>query len=215
MNTHYTRPRESSVKNLQTLYSIVIGLSLVQAVRTIIGDPVGQIDVGGIPYFLSFFFILVPFYHGALRHLDSTYIEAPSKRVKSGALMADFLLLFLEAVLFLALSMVIKAHELFAWLMSALLLLDTVWGFLAHLAFSDRSHSTGVEKGWTPEGKWATINVVSCVILVLFIIFSPRTPLWLFDSFGVGLCAICILRTVIDYMLTWDFYFPPITQEGN
>jgi len=212
MSTHYTKPRENSVKNLQTLYSIVIGLGLVQSIQTVVVDPVGKFDIALIPYFLSYLFLLVPFYHGALRHLDRTYVEAPSKRVRSGALMADFLLLFIEAVVFLTLSMLLNRNQQFAWLLVALLLLDSLWGFLAHLAFSDNNRETSPGKGWAPEGKWAAINVITATIVVLFIIFSPRQPLGPFESFGIGLSCICFLRTVCDYMLTWDFYFPPISD---
>jgi hypothetical protein len=48
----------------------------------------------------TFLIIIVPFYHGAVRHLFATYIEdGGSKRIKNGALLADFFLLFVEGYL--------------------------------------------------------------------------------------------------------------------
>lgn len=211
MTVHYTKPRENSVRNLQTLYSIVIGLGLLQSIRTFVGDPVGQIDIGVLPFFLSYLFILIPFYHGALRHLDATYIEGSAKGIKAGALMADFLLLFIEAILFLALSMLLTASVLFSWVIVSLFFLDAVWGFLVHLAFSDRADN--LKKKWSPESEWARLNIITSAVLAIYVIFHPLLEHPSIPYFGIGLAFICFVRTVIDYMMTWDFYFPPIEND--
>ncbi|MBK9067349.1 MAG: hypothetical protein IPL76_10780 [Gemmatimonadetes bacterium] len=53
---------------------------------------------------------LFPFYHGALRHLDDAYLENENHHIKRGALIFDFLLLFLHAMCFVVLALLIQAR---------------------------------------------------------------------------------------------------------
>lgn len=111
------RAAESSVRNLGALYSVVVGVALAFAMENII-DPAA---LGSpfrwelLPLFFTLVVTLVPFYHGALRHLDVTYVEHGGADVKAGALLADFLLLFLEGSLFVGLSVLLGRPEVFAW----------------------------------------------------------------------------------------------------
>jgi len=67
---------------------------------------------------------LVPFHHGAMRHLDVTYRQAGAPAVREGALLADFFLLFIEACLLLALANVLVHSMQAAWIFLALFALD-------------------------------------------------------------------------------------------
>ena len=93
----------------------------------------------------------------------------------------------------------------FGWVLVALLLLDSVWGFLAWLAF------TGAE-GQYAERIWSLINIVTAALLVILLIFFDATfasrPL----LSEVGLFAIIALRTIVDYVLCWNFYFPDVSK---
>lgn len=78
--------QKTSVENLQSLYSLVVGLALANAVLKVARgelEPV-PVDLTTLPLFLGFLVTLVPFYHGALRHLDATYIVARAKGSQSG-----------------------------------------------------------------------------------------------------------------------------------
>ena len=131
-----------------------------------------------------------------------TYVEQGGSEVRAGALLADFLLLFLEGSLFVGLSVLLERPEVFAWTFVALLILDTIWGFTAHLAFSKHPKLRA-------EARWAIINAVAVVGLGLFLIllgaFPPGTHP---ESAGleIGLLGIAVLRTVIDYVVSWGFY---------
>jgi hypothetical protein len=104
--------------------------------------------------------------------------------------------------------MVLTAPNLFAWGLAVLLLLDSFWGFMAHLAFADRKEN---HRGkWSPEAKWATLNVTTSTLLVIYIIFGRLLDEISPHYFGLGIAFICFLRTILDYIMTWDFYFPPI-----
>jgi len=67
---------------------VLVGLALAGAVTNLIGKE-QQVPIRSslLPYFIAYLFTLVPFYHGALRHLDATYIEDNETDVRPGALM--------------------------------------------------------------------------------------------------------------------------------
>jgi heme/copper-type cytochrome/quinol oxidase subunit 4 len=196
----------NSVRNLQNLYSIVVGLGLSLSIYNLIdtsreGAPF-KLEL--LPFFLSFLVTLIPFYHGALRHFDATYIEQDNRQVRGCALLADFVILFIESCLLLTLAVLLATPQFFAWGLVTLLALDCVWGFVAHKVFSQ-------ETKIKPELRWAIINLVTSVILsVCFIVIDIFPP-----AAGAGepklwaiIFSVSVIRTIIDYVLCWDFYFP-------
>src|SRR4051794_37746654 len=102
-----------SVQNLENLYSVVIGAGLSFGIVTLVDPSKAPVPLRFelLPYFVSYLVTLIPFYHGALRHLDVVYIEG-KRPVRSGALLLDFLGLFLESCLFLALAVLLRAPEI-------------------------------------------------------------------------------------------------------
>jgi hypothetical protein len=146
-------PQESSVRSLANLYSVVIGVGLSLGIVNLVDAAKAPIPVklGLLPYFVSYLVTLIPFYHGALRHLDATYVEEGGRQVRSGGLLLDFLVLFLESCLLLALAVLLPSPQLYAWGLVALLSVDIIWGFLAHVAFSKAG----------AELKWAYINIAT------------------------------------------------------
>jgi len=78
--------RERPIRHLQGLYTVVVGVALTVAVSNLIDqDADVPIRVQVLPYFIAYLFTLVPFYHGALRHLDITYAEEGDYSPRSGA----------------------------------------------------------------------------------------------------------------------------------
>jgi hypothetical protein len=198
--------QKNSVRNLQNLYSIVVGLGLSLSIYNLVdtsreGVPF-KLEL--LPFFFSFLLTLIPFYHGALRHLDATYVERGGRQVRSGALLADFALLFFESCILLGLAVLLPIPRFFAWGFVILLTLDTIWGFLVYLVFSQDAKPK-------PELRWALINFVTAVILsicfVIIDIFPPvagagELKLW------VIIFSVSFIRTIVDYRLCWNFYFP-------
>lgn len=92
--------RANSVKQLCDLYNIVIGVALSIAIYGIIDTTKTPIPfkTNNSFSFLVFIIIIIPFYHGAVRHLYITYVEeGSSARIKSYALFLDYIILFLKA----------------------------------------------------------------------------------------------------------------------
>ncbi len=155
--------------------------------------------------FLAFIALIIPFYHGAVRHLYATYVEqSASTRVKSWAVFFDFLVLFGEGCAFVFLAAHADDARTFLFGVVTLLGIDCVWGVFATAGIA----GSNAQKA---EMKWAAINVITIIlIIVIDVIIVKGIHGW---SFWTALCLLCIilLRTIIDYGLSWAFYFPPIS----
>jgi hypothetical protein len=186
------------------LYNVVIGVALSIGIYNSVdkGGDLIPIKLGQVINVATFIIILVPFYHGAVRHLFATYVEGGgSSRIKNGALVADFFLLFLEGCIFVLLASILSETEKFAAVLISLLLLDSVWGFLAWLAF------TGAQAQYA-ERNWALINFITAVLIGVLLAFDEDVFLTKVFLSQAGLFAIIALRTIIDYYVSWKFYFP-------
>jgi hypothetical protein len=135
---------------------------------------------------------LIPFYHGALRHLDEQY-AGTAVRGARGFVLVDFLILFLESCLFLALAIASARPDVFVSLFLALLGLDVVWVLLTTRFLTN-------ESDLAPQRMWRNINLIAALGLLI-------------PSFTLGSCtlsyvvlAIATVRTGADYAFTWSFY---------
>ncbi len=196
----------NSVRNLENLYSVIVGLGLSLAIFNLIDTTRGAVPIKLelVPFFLAFLVTLIPFYHGALRHLDITYVEKGGKQVRTGALLADFSILFIESCFLLALAVLLPTPQFFAWGLATLLSIDTIWGFAAHIGFSQEVKPKA-------ELRWALINLITTGVLVIYfgaIGIFPPTAGASEPKLAIGILSVSVVRTVIDYALCWNFYYP-------
>lgn len=194
--------KQNSVRSLANLYTVVIGVALSSAVVNLIDAPDGLRSITWVNglLFLSFISTLIPFYHGALRHLDDAYIENTGN-IKDGALILDFLLLFLHGIAFVILSLLLSNPSHFAWMITAVLVIDVGWAVFAHF---------GSSRDGGEEWKWLLIN--------LFISIPLGTSLYIFNvtlepyedprKLALAIVSVCVVRTLLDYIFCWRFYFP-------
>ncbi len=129
--------------------------------------------------------------------------------MRRGALLADFVLLFLESGLLFGLAALIARPRSFAWTLLVLLLVDMIWGFLARFAFSKTRQPLAAYG-------WARVNLCTVIVAVpaLFAVqrFAPSArESWL----PFAILAVSLVRTVVDYKISWDFYFPPHGGAGS
>lgn len=199
------RAREGTVKNLQELYTVAVGVALVVAIEQLVRLPEGHsasIRWDVIPAFCAFLLTLVPFYHGALRHLDQRYVEERAEGVRDGALLADFFLLFLEACVLLGIARVLTDARAAGWGLASLLVFDALWGTGIYLLFA-----RGRRK-WD-ELEWVRLNLVAGPALMLGLVLLSHAPSAKGRTIlAVGLPVAMLLRSVIDYRRSWNFYFP-------
>jgi uncharacterized membrane protein len=197
--------RTNSVKQLCELYNVLIGIALSLSIYHVV-DITNPENFKGWPTvlnFIAFCLLIIPFYHGAVRHLYSTYVEGgPKSDIKSFALFFDYVILFAEGGIFVFMALMTGKVEFYTDGVIALLVIDIIWGLLANLAFSGSDSER-------PEINWAMINGVTVFFIVLI------CHIWLSGIYSWGirvaaaLTAIIILRTAADYTRAWKFYFPP------
>lgn len=193
---------ERSIDTLQRVYAIIIALAVNEGIkRTFLKGGAGELELtkAHIPEFIAFIFTSVPFVHGMNRHLDNTLtlIRKKEKRKWFGVLIMDFSVFMFESCLIFLLAASVISGIFFFKLLMVLLLVDLVWTIVIW----------SVTK--TVVWQWALVNGVTVVLGCLLIYFRWLEP----PVINYVLMAIAILRTIGDYLLSWDFYFPEESQE--
>jgi len=217
-----SKARERSVSHMQMLCAVVFGIALTKMLSSLMQEILRtglSLDFfcqhyGQILVFVSFLFTLIPFFHGALRYLDMSYITQ-ERHVQSYALIFDFCVLFAEAVLFFVLAWLSFNRDAFYTVLSVLLVLDIGWVSLCRFTTNKRPwHRSSDERPYSdPAGKedpgfakWAVVNTVALAAIVV----SVWSHLWSSEvAKNVILMSIAVARTVYDYLSVWDFYYPP------
>jgi hypothetical protein len=202
----YVEARKRSVDNLQRVYTVVISLAITESLRRLLSQlgGTGKLpDSAAVVAVICLIVTIIPFYHGANRYLDSTYVTG-ERSAKQGALMLDFIALFGEGLVFFILSLLIENTVLFFTLLAFLFFFDSFWVWLTKL-----SSSNHVDKG--QEYKiWASVNNFSAVILLL--LFAKNIFQWnitLSPTIQITITLFTVLgRTISDYATVWNFYYP-------
>jgi hypothetical protein len=196
--------RQNNVRSLVNLYTVVIGVALSLAVIGIVDTEHGLASAtpSSILLFVAFVATLFPFFHGALRHLDDAYIENPT-HIHDGALVIDFILLFIHAMAFVVLSVLLKKPTHFAWVLLILISIDVVWGIFATFASSTRGDLKA-------ESKWTIINFIFVGISATYLV---KNDIYLDDleqplKLAIPIAFASVLRTIADYVWCRNFYFP-------
>lgn len=185
-----------SVDTLKELYTVAVGVALVMAVGKL-ADKDASAPVFGSDSFFLFLVMaatLIPFYHGAFRHMDDIYIfpEAPKKRPKPGVLLVDYMLLMLEAGLLVWLATSILSPAVFTKGFILLLAVDVLWAVV-----------TGLLTPAKNVFKWGILNFVVAVILSGLCYWPGHTLI------PAGcLCAVAVVRSTLDYWVSRRLYFP-------
>ena len=150
---------------------------------------------------------VVPFYYGALRHLDAEYSPSSGRVAKPYALLVDFSMLFLESCTFLALGAAVDAPRTFGWTFATLLVIDILWAVVA-LRWLTQSNDRGTaaeDRDRPAERGWLVVNAV-CAPLVIILLVS--TAHWSVSDSWLrwSLLAVAIVRTSIDLRVGWNLY---------
>lgn len=198
--------RENAVRSLTSLYTIVIGVALSLAIFQLFGEEGGLrfIEAHSVFLFLSLVVTLIPFYHGALRHIDDVYIENANKHIQDGALVVDVLLLFFHGLVFVVLALLIDYPNQFVWVFMVLIGVDVAWGLFAHFGASTKSTEAA-------EGKWLFLNLLFVLIGIATLVVLGVDIFSIEDEslkIALPLFAASFIRTIIDYIWCWNFYLP-------
>jgi len=201
--------RTRSVDNLQRLYTFVVSLAFAESLKRALLTTTNNVDLstsnsGKWMLCAALIITAIPFYHGANRYLDATYVTRERSSKKRFSLMIDFLFVFLQALLMFSLALLITAggpeietnYKLFYWGLALLLSIDILW-----IAITRGTTDDAPSPPKTVQfRKWAILNIFA-VINILVLVYFAKWECLLF---------LVITRTVVDYFIAHDFYYPPI-----
>jgi len=210
-NAKVEKARERSVNNLQCLYTVVISLAITVSLKNLFEDVFGCgttpgrgiLDFPGycehLLRFISFIFTVVPFFHGANRYLDETYVTHESEACKY-ALLIDFVALFIEGLGIFVLAMYARIDNNFYAVLTGVLLFDIIWVLSTYIT----------AEGDKPKIKWwALVNIVTVFTVFIFLWSS----LWASETVKSWMLMFtCVVRTALDYILVWPLYYPEIPE---
>jgi len=184
-------------------FSLLFALALAEAFKQFVTDRPTATDPvvrwEKLITLLSFLLLIVPFYQGTVRYFVFTYGD-PAALLRqpnySLFIMFDCGAFLFEAALFFIMSRALAPAHWAAYYLAVvvLLLVDTVWAFTA-VAWLHQ----------TPIQPWMFLNlgfgIVVGAMLLWRAMFIPSAAV------AIGFVAV-LIRTLLDYYLTWDFYFP-------
>lgn len=195
--------RTNSVKSLQTLYTVVVGVALSSA--TFNFNLANRGNPFSISYelllFVAFCVTLVPFFHGAMRHLDDAYLENESETRRDGVILFDFILLFFHGIVFVMLSFAISDAYNFIRILLFVLIIDIIWGVFVNYAAPSSSDNN-------VRLKWAGINFLFFIFFCCFLTYNHSSQSAAAALLPTLIASACSVRTVADYLVVWKFYFP-------
>lgn len=197
-------PHTNSIRALQTLYAVLVGVALTNAVTVII-DPAKvpvPVKIDALYLGLAFLITVIPFFHGAVRHLDRIYSESGPRSTRWYLFAGDFLGLFGEGCVLVAMAALLTRPRPFTSALLILLMADAIWSGAVWAVMRDKPHS---------ERSWAWINAFAGVALgvLLLLTYTMNLPvlghgrrLWVF------VLPLCIFRSAVDYRVCWPDYYP-------
>ncbi len=204
--------RERSVGQLLWLYTIVISLATVECLRQLLSGYGVTGKAPGLPAVaaaISFLATVAPMCHGVSRYLDATYL-AGERQAMPGALLVDAVMVALQAVLLVALAILVQNTTVFFTLLAFLFILQVAWVWLTDL-------TAGSEEERSPEFRsWALVNVVAAA-LVLISLWSNLLRWSFWPSTVVQALAIALVavgRTTYEYVSVWSYYYPAADRSG-
>ena len=182
----------NSLSGLKTVYSVVIALSVTEAIKSIFDIKLYKITYGInlelLPAFIIFIITLIPFYQGAIKYLSETLKDKNHKT--SFERIIDFIFFFSESLFLYWIALLINEKILFFQIMTILLILDVLW------LFSVLHYNKNL---FNKIKCWCILNSI-LVILLLFLFYM--------NFYNINLLLpIFIIRTYFDYHYTWKFYW--------
>lgn len=202
---------EANIRILENFYSFLISFALTQATYRMLLVWQGSAEVGEVSkagstiLYATFVFTLVPFYQGMNRFLYATHVVRPLEKpnARYSPLLFDIWAFLLMSSILFALGYYITDPVKFFYLWSALLLIDIVWTSLVWVIQGSRRPIWAVNNliwlglGWL---YWVIVYGLSGI---------PAFDAKVLESLAFGFVFFEIGRTVFDYKINWEFYFPP------
>jgi hypothetical protein len=126
---------QSSVSSLQTIFTIVLTLSLGEAFKQFVGEG-KRIDWYRFPALVAFLLLLIPYSHGMNRYLHNTYASMARPQPYAYYLMIDVGAFTVEAGIFFVMSRTLSMDQWrrFYQAVVCLLVVDLVWEIIVRIS---------------------------------------------------------------------------------
>jgi nucleoside 2-deoxyribosyltransferase len=180
----------------ERVFGIVLALALGEAFKQSVSEDEGRVVRWENLWALASFLLLIILFQGMNRYFYLTYGSmARLPHPYAPYLLFDGAAFILESAIFFVMSRALtfqRWKQFYCWVV-CLLCLDTVWGAVAYFG-----HSSDV-------GRWLVLNLVFVLVVsVMLLLFWRRSA----KEAAVVFTLAMGLRTLLDYWLMWNFYFP-------
>lgn len=198
----------ANIKILENFYSFLISFALTQATMkladSIISSGLSWELIGKAALYASLLVTIVPFYQGMNRFLYVTHVVRPIEKpgFRSSPMLLDIYAFLLMSSILFAMGRFLDNPIIFFYLWSALLVIDIIWTIIVWK----------IQKGRNPIWAWNNVLWLSIAWAYWALVHFYAIP-----EFGetaaialpYGFVFVEFARTVRDYKINWDFYFPP------
>jgi hypothetical protein len=207
----------SAVSSLKEIVTVVMALTMTNTLVLLLsGGGYGRPrDLGDLPAEATIFsglliLTIFRFYHGNVRHLDSVYSgeEKPGYVIQPaprGGLGVDFFVILAQSILFAAMSFYASRPEQLMALFAILLASDVIWTLVVQEPSEDH-------RGFSHQRRWMLNNVSALLALlaVYAIVGGDRTDFLVYAG-----AAIMLINAMLDFTISWRFYFPfPVAGDN-
>jgi hypothetical protein len=140
------------------------------------------------------------------RYLLVTYGDAATLAIPHAPFLVSAAFM-VESALFFVLSRTLRSEEWqhFYWVVLVLLVIDSLW-------WSIVPYSPGVRmtllSGRVLLDDWTILNLVTSIFILTLLLLGRRLPYQPHLPAAIGTAAM-LVRTIFDYLISWNFYFPP------
>jgi len=198
---------KSTLDSLKSIITLLAGLTITNSSIILLTDNsysrVVNIDSLPLQSILLYFVIIiniVRFYHGNTKHIDIEIVsEQETRKIGGIKLAADFFSILLQSIIFSIMSFYLNNNETFVAIFTVLLGIDIFW-YITTNNFADKKH-------YDHQKRWTINNLIAFVVLLLIFLIKLDTSSSLF--FVLAYITI-LLNTIIDYIISWKYYFPSI-----
>jgi hypothetical protein len=196
-----------SILDLVTTFpwAIVLVLALGEAFKTVVEE--GKFIHWDRLYSLgSFLLLILPFYQGMNRYLLVAYGDAATLPIPHAPFLVSAAFM-VESALFFVLSRTLRSKEWqhFYWVVLVLLVTDSLWWSIS--PYSSAARIT-LLSGRVFVDNWTILNLVTSIFILVLVLLGPRLPYQPHLPAAIGTAAM-LVRTIIDYWVSWSLFFPP------
>jgi hypothetical protein len=195
----------SAVTSLKQIATIVTGVTATNGIIVLLtaGQYTAIRSLSNVPRDSMFLFLIlitniIRFYHGNIRLLDDFYGSDTNLPRDGRNLGVDFFVVFIQCIAFAAMSFYLDHADEFFAIYIGLLVIDIIWFTLSRSRAEDNAEFKR-QRNWTLNNVGAVVAMLLCTIAL-----GPAGP----DVYFVARVVIVCLNTVIDYIISWKFYFP-------